>query len=358
MSITQLENLSNEILYEIFEYLDVCFIYNILSNLNTRFEYLLKYSSLPIKLNLSWTSKSTFEHYCKYIIEPNLTRIISLNIPNPLAIKSFLSSFSINISFIRLESLNLGRTNSDYLITLLTCLKSLPRLFSLSISIINSPDNINTIYQLITALPVLKYCKISSENGEPIFSIPIFPRQNEQKESTIEHLIINGVCRLDQLDAILSYTPRLTHLSCHSLQINNDQILKSIIVTNLKKLYLDLGSIPFDVFQLFICKVSSQLEVLRISANHQKSYLDANQWQQLILYHMPHLRIFDFHFRSELCDHHTKSIEYDKLIEQFNSKFWFERKWFFTYQNSRSKCGHFKIFYSIRPYRYEKKSLF
>ena len=220
MLITRLENLSNEILYEIFEYLDGCFVFNTFTNLNIRFEYLLQYSSLPLKVNLSWTSKSTFEHYSKHIIAPNLTRIISLHIPNPSAIKFFLSSFSIESSFPRLESLNLGRMNSDCIISLLTRLKSLSHLFSLSININNPYYNINTIYQLIVTLPVLKYCKISSEHGEPIFSVPISVRSKTLKESPIERLIINGVCRFDQFDGILSYTPRLTHLSCHSLYIS------------------------------------------------------------------------------------------------------------------------------------------
>jgi hypothetical protein len=351
MSITQLEHLSNEILYEIFEYLDICFIYNIFSNLNIRFEYLLKYSSIPIKLNLSWTSKLTFKHYYEHIIVPNLSRIISLHIPNPLVIKSFLSSFSIDTLFTRLESLNFGRTNSNDIISLLNNLKLLPRLFSLSININDPSYSINNIYQLITTLPVLKYCKISSENGEPIFSLPIHPRQNKEKESSIEHLIINGICQLYQLDAILSYTPRLTHLSCHSLQIDNNKMPEPTIMINLRKLYIDLGSIPFNLFKLFLCKVSSQLEILRISANYQKSYLDANEWQQLISYHLPNLRIFDIQFKSELCNNHDKSIEYDKLIEKFNSKFWFERNWFFTYQNCRGTYGLFKIFYSVNPYR-------
>ncbi len=348
---TRLENLSNEILYEIFEYLDGCFVYNTFTNLNTRFEYLLKYSSLPLKLNLSWTSKSTFEQYSKHIIAPNLTRILSLHIPNPLAIKFFLSSFSIESSFIRLESLNLGRMNSDCIISLLTHLKSLPRFFSLSININNPHGNINAIYQLIVTLPVLKYCNITSEFGEPIFSIPIFARQKKQKESPLERLIINRACPLDQLDAILSYTPRLMHLSCHSLNIDKDETREPIILSNLRKLHIELGSISFNRFKSFICKVSSRLEVLRISACYEKTYLDANQWQQLISYQLPHLRIFDFQFESELCDNQTKSIEYDKLIQQFNSEFWFKRKWFFTYQTRLVSCGHFKIFYSIHPYR-------
>ncbi|CAF1137166.1 unnamed protein product [Rotaria sordida] len=354
MSITQLEHLSNEIFYEIFDYLDGCFVYSIFSNLNIRFKYLFNDSSLPLKLNLSWTSKSTFEYYYNYIIIPNLNRIISLHIPNPLAIKSILSLFSINNSFIRLESINFGRVNAAHITSLLTHLKKLPRLFSLSININNPKYDTHIIFQLIFLLPVLKYCKISSENDESMFSIPILARKNEQQESSIEYLIINSICEFDQLIAILSYTPRLTHLSCHSLYIGNDQIQIPIIVTtttNLRKLSIELDATPFHIFKTFVSKISFQLEVLRISAKYENSYLDAKQWQQLISCHMPHLRIFDFQFKSQLCDDEMKSIEYDKLIEQFNNKFWYERKWFFTYQNCRGDYGPFKIFYSIRPYR-------
>lgn len=351
MSITRLENLSNEILYEIFEYLDICLIYNIFSNLNTRFEYLLKYSSLPINLNLSWISKSIFQHYCQHVITPNLTRIISISIPNPLAIKFFLQAFPISTSFPRLESLNFGRTDYNDILLLLTHLQSLPRFFSLSICINNPKDNINIIYQLITTLPVLKYCRISSENNESIISFPILSRKIQRKESPMKYLIINGTCRLDQLDSILSYTPHLSHLSCYSLEMTNEQISDSIIITNLKKLYINVGTIPFNTFKLFLCKISSQLEILYISGNHQKTHFDANQWQELISYHIPHLRIFDIQLKSELCDYPSKFNEYDKLIDKFNSNFWLERKWFFACQNYRNDYGSFKIFYSIHPYR-------
>ncbi|CAF2984503.1 unnamed protein product [Rotaria sp. Silwood2] len=351
MFITQLEYLSNEVFYEIFEYLDGCFVYNTFSNLNIRFKHLFNDSLLPLKLNLSWTSKSIFENYYKYIIIPNFNRIISLHIPNPLAIKSFLSLFSINNSFNRLESINFGRMNAEHVISLLTYLKTLPCLFSLSININNSKDNANKIFQLIVLLPVLKYCKISSDNEESIFSIPILTRKNEQQESSIEYLIINSVCELNQLTTILSYTPRLTHLSCHSLHVGNDQIQIPIIVTNLRKLFIQLDATPFHIFKSFISKISFRLEELRISAKYEKTYLDAKQWEQLISCQMPLLRIFDFQFKSQLCDDQIKSIEYDKLIEQFNTKFWYERKWFFAYQNCHSDYGPFKIVYSINPYR-------
>ncbi|CAF4907485.1 unnamed protein product, partial [Rotaria sp. Silwood2] len=45
-----LENLSNELFYEIFDYLDSCDLYKAFSNLNIRFLNLIFRSSFPLKI--------------------------------------------------------------------------------------------------------------------------------------------------------------------------------------------------------------------------------------------------------------------------------------------------------------------
>ena len=50
-SIIRIENLSSEIFIEIFDYLNALDIYEIFSNLNFRFQQLLRWSSLLLKLN-------------------------------------------------------------------------------------------------------------------------------------------------------------------------------------------------------------------------------------------------------------------------------------------------------------------
>jgi hypothetical protein len=50
MSISCVENLSNEIFHEIFEYLNGCDVYETFSNLNNRFEEILHCSSLRFKI--------------------------------------------------------------------------------------------------------------------------------------------------------------------------------------------------------------------------------------------------------------------------------------------------------------------
>ncbi len=51
--ISSIENLSNELFYEIFDYLDGIDIYEAFSNLNYRFQQLLTSSSILFKIDLN-----------------------------------------------------------------------------------------------------------------------------------------------------------------------------------------------------------------------------------------------------------------------------------------------------------------
>ncbi|CAF0993178.1 unnamed protein product [Adineta steineri] len=77
------EDLSNELIYEIFELLDFHHVYKAFYSLNARFYNLIFNSTIPIEVNLSSISKSTFQRYNKDIILPNKHRIHSLHLSNP-----------------------------------------------------------------------------------------------------------------------------------------------------------------------------------------------------------------------------------------------------------------------------------
>ncbi|UJR38769.1 hypothetical protein I4U23_031434 [Adineta vaga] len=79
---TQLENLANELIYEIFEYLDYYHVYKGFFDLNYRLHSLLMQLSLPLKINLFPMSQTTFNRYNQDIILPNTRRIHTLRIPN------------------------------------------------------------------------------------------------------------------------------------------------------------------------------------------------------------------------------------------------------------------------------------
>ena len=193
---TYFEDLSNDVIYDILEFLDYFHAYQAFYNLNIRFYHLLTNLSLPIKLNLSSISKSTFQYFNKDVILSNKDRIRSLHISN-LFIYDHIAS-PIGIFFDKIES--------KYLNNLLRKLISLPHLSSLSII------SVNKVYHQIFRLPALKYCKLSTEmywnNNDPL-SVAI------DEYSPIEHLIINTNELLYELDNLLSYVSQLRRLSLH-----------------------------------------------------------------------------------------------------------------------------------------------
>ena len=91
----QFEDLSNEIIYELFDYLDMCHIYQAFIDLNSRFKNLLMYSSLPLKINIKYLSKSNVQSYYTRFILANINRISFLYLWNPFLIDL---SFSISLS--------------------------------------------------------------------------------------------------------------------------------------------------------------------------------------------------------------------------------------------------------------------
>ena len=305
---------------------------------------------LLLKIDLSYTSKLIFQHCCTYIIQPNIHRIVSLRLSNPLAIDLFVSLFSFNGTFVQLESVVFSQINFKKLEPILTDLSSLPRLYSLTINNNIEVCDSSQIYRLIFRLPMLKYCIIS-----PKFyggSLSLHAAKNES--SSIEYLSINRHCSLNQFLSLLSYTPKLRRLS--NLSISETATMRinniSMIYPKLTHISLKLWRMSFDSFKLLSSKLFYHLEVLSISTRADDYYLIADRWQQLIIHDMPNLRIFDFqHYWEPVDDDETEQNTYHTLIERFTSTFWMDRHWFFAHQHFSRRGIRDAVFYSSQPYR-------
>ncbi|CAF0846376.1 unnamed protein product [Rotaria sp. Silwood1] len=338
LSLSKFEDLSNELIYELFDYFDYFFIYEIFSKFNLRFQLLFINSSLPIKINLSLISKSIFQTYYKSIIDINIKRIISLN-----TTKYFLNYFSINL-FLSLQSLIIYEIESNKISLLINYLHSLSNFSSLSIYSSDYFRNENSIYLSIFSLLKLKFCKLTCPSGGERIPLPLAINSCQ----ILEHLILNAHVRLDQLISILSYVPKLTYLSCEYLYgsecIEIDRIRTPI---NLISICLNLYRISFNELKLFLSKISFQLKKLRIKKFNDENFLNAEQWEELILNYMPCLYMFDLQYTGLIDDNPRYN-----LIEQFCSKFWIERKWLFDYYYYKNDNSHYWNFFSIVPYRY------
>jgi hypothetical protein len=99
-SINCIEDLSNEIFYEISDYLDGYDVYKAFSNLNNPFENLLIKSSLLMKIQISSTSE--FDYHYKELINLNKHHILSFHFNNELILGTIMQA-SIIKSFDHLE---------------------------------------------------------------------------------------------------------------------------------------------------------------------------------------------------------------------------------------------------------------
>ncbi|CAF4989883.1 unnamed protein product, partial [Rotaria magnacalcarata] len=156
--ISSIENLSNEILFEIFDYLDGYDIYKAFSNLNIRLENLLISSSLSMKIDIS--SNTIFYFHYKQFLKSNKHHIISFDIDSQSTLDKFMNLLIIDSLFSRLESLTLNSISTYKLLIILFYLKSLPYLSSLSICLNNCSHDLGDIYQIIFHLS-LKYFRVA-----------------------------------------------------------------------------------------------------------------------------------------------------------------------------------------------------
>ncbi|CAF4699892.1 unnamed protein product [Rotaria sp. Silwood2] len=204
-----IENFSNEIFYEIFDYLDGYDIYKAFSNLNIRLENLLINSSLLMKIQIP--SNTIFNFHYNQFLKLNKHHIISFGFHSEYILDKFMNFFIIDSLFSRLERLVFYSISAHKLIIVLFYLKSLPYLSSLSICINNCSHNLGDIYQMIFHLS-LKYFRIAVPRY-PHLCITI-PITAQNQFSSIEYLLIYHRCTFNPLINIISYTPRLSHLHC------------------------------------------------------------------------------------------------------------------------------------------------
>ncbi|CAF1437534.1 unnamed protein product [Adineta steineri] len=349
-SISYFEHLSNDIIYEIFEYFDFDYICETFSNLNQRFANLIINSNLPIKINISSVSKSTFQSYYTDIIIPYRHRIKSLRITNIFAVNIILSPQDNISKLTRLETLILTNISSSYLRNL-QYLSNLPKLSSLTIIYKDYTmfDQVE-IYHQIFQLPVLKYFNVLLETSlMPIVSSLSFATN---KYSSIEHLVIKNNIELDTLYVILSYVPQIRRLSISELQKSEykQNITFPITLNNLTYISLELNHFDFDNFELLAKDLFHNLQVLRLYASLRIEYLDANRWQNLILSYIPNLITFDFQYIYFADFEDNMMSSYENLIKNFTTSFWTERQCFFSTQDSFGYNGDDFLFFSVKPY--------
>ncbi len=92
---TRFEDLSNDLMYDIFDYLESWQIYEIFVQLNIRFQHLFISPIFRLHVNLPSISKKNYLHRCEQLVKGNINRIVSLSLSNSSSNYSRLNHLSI-----------------------------------------------------------------------------------------------------------------------------------------------------------------------------------------------------------------------------------------------------------------------
>lgn len=357
---TYFEDLSNELVFEIFEFLDYLHAYEAFFNLNQRFRSLITDSNLPIRIHTGFVSKSSYERYYNDVIVINKHRITALSLSNPFIYGIASSPIHIIHELVKLERLTMENIQPKYLEKVLPLLVSLPALASLHISTVDRVINKNTIYNYVFRMRSLKYCNLSL--GSWGYSdIPI--AFGTDYSTSIKYLVINDTIRSDKLNDLLACVPDVQRLSIH---VQGNELTQSIVkkplgLNALTDVSLQLHDCMFRELEELIIAFFSKITVLRISVTYDfnSRFMNAKEWERVISCHMPNLRVFDLRHEDWSCrnsinanSNNINVLTPADLFHQFASSFWTERQWFFTLQNNSTTYGKSSIFHSTDPYRY------
>ncbi|CAF3800333.1 unnamed protein product [Rotaria sp. Silwood1] len=329
-------------MYEIFQYLDVYHVYEGFFYLKQRFQNIVVNTNLLIQINVSIMSKSNFKLYHKNMIEPNKHRINYLRLSNPFTIDIMFFSVRIICDYIQLERLILDNIDVKYLNNILKHLTFLPKLHSLVLTPIDYVQDTSIFFISIFSLPKLKSCTLTYRTKYDEQAMPIY--MTDHKDSPIEYFVINNRFSIESLNDIFFCLPKIRYLSidclvgCDDPEIDEDPFVSRY----LNNVSIKLDSINFNLLQKLIKRFFYNIEILHISTKSDQTYLDARQWEELILSSMPNLHTFDIS--------HDGGTYHD-LINKFNSSFWIKKQWFFTHQHDSQETLDSGIFYSTNPYR-------
>ncbi|CAF1475450.1 unnamed protein product, partial [Rotaria sp. Silwood1] len=343
-----LEDLPNEILYKIFEYLDSYDIYKGFYNLNKRFQNLSINSNVLTKINISTISKSNFEDYYRIILLLNRNRINFLGLINPFAADIIFSPPDQILNFVHLETLIIDHIESNSFYKFFDYFMKLSNLHSLIISFGERILKIDNIFAQIFRLSKLKYCKIKYNIQ---YYTEFFYSFTEYVSSSIEYLIINGPFPFEAFHNLLCFLPKLQHLSICDLDLFDDihieYQLSPVQLKCLRHVSINTSGIHFNEFEKIIKEFFHHVQILHLTTYFTGAYLNTQRWQKLIVYHMPYLRVFNID-----CE---EFLEYDiscyDNVTEFKSCFWIKNKSFFVNQYEWNDQSFGGVIYSSDLYR-------
>lgn len=342
----KLEVLANELLLDLFEFLNTGELIRTFAGLNARFSQLLAYHLCLQRVDFRSLPEDDFDLVFQRFLPSAIDRIQSLRLSNEetpnLAELFFTRGFTFD-RFVHLQSLTLHKIHSlDVLIEITGQCKSLIRLSIVDGEKWNRRERLVQLFENIWTMPRLRDCHLNGIHSKEIYFSNV--------SSSIERLSIENIpCNIHYLPHLLQCTPDLQTLAVtmYSYSIDDQPLIS---MPSIRSLTLSFGGSGQSLETLF--KSLPNLSDLRIRTS--QIYLKGNEWQRRIEDYFPQLERFRLMMEFEVQENDgSMETSIDDLLATFRSDFWLkEHQWFVRCHWNPSDPYRWTTLYTL-PYAFE-----
>ncbi len=324
----RLELLANEILLDLFEYLNTSDLFHAFYNLNYRFKQLLRTHIRFYSLDFRSISKDCFDAICEQYLPSTIDQITSFCLSDddetPGQPEHFLSHYFTLNQFQQLQSLSLYAINSCNMLNeiILQC-RDLQYLTHLNIidSNYKEEEEADSLINNIWSLSKLTHCYLShiSTFGSWFNSISI-------NSISMQYFTVNSsYLSFNTLFSIFEHTPDLRYLSIIENSYKQAYVLSPVMASSLitfEYAFRENKQRLIILFQNMPNLSNLKLEVFKINWN-------GYDWENLLTNHLPNIKLFQFKMNFKFLRDIKIEHQINELLDSFRTPFWLDKhRWF------------------------------
>jgi hypothetical protein len=347
-----LESLPNELLIELFEFLDAVELFQAFYNLNSRFNTLILTHTRAYRIGFSTVFKNQYNHFYRRHLPSIIDRVISFRLADNNDKRStrtlLFLSYDLHFNqFTHLRSLALCYINCDTTLrNLLNDCRDIPLLIYLKIFLCDSSYMSSTLFSnSIWRFPKLTHFRLKTRRD---FFMPTIV------SSSLEYLSIS--CQnfgLSQVSGLFRQTPSLQRLHAPLNNLNDN---RHLVLSTLSSLtILKLSNVRSSYSMINVLRAVPNLTHLKIDTY----YINWNgyQWETIIDDHLPKLKVFRLRMHIDVQGEQNNDKHIDDLVNSFRTRFWLEKYHSFIRCHERLEDTYRSIILYTLPYTFDKVNL-
>ena len=318
------ESLANELLLDLFEYLDGFSLLSAFRGLNARFDHLLFHHFRAYRFDFRSIPKDAFDALWHRYLPMLLDRMVALtlsenddtpNLPGLFLAHHFTLDRSIRLQSLCLDSMQSG----DLLRQIVAQCRAIPHLTCLRLTgdapHVNKFDQTDLVND-IWSLPKLRYCSIDYQVSPKFWLSKI-----SIVSDTIQRLSIEKItCTLQDLRHLFQHTPRLEYLCTTIIHCAKEELI-SPISTMIRSLDLTLESSSKAMLVQVFCLMPNLVSLALRSVG---LCVSGRRWKKLFRNYLPHLKNFRLRMYFAYRLYRDIDEQMTKLIETYRTPFWIE----------------------------------